>query len=418
MTSKVTIGPDRILHVNGKPFFPIGARHMPLGATPSLLKKAGFNCMRWVAFGGDGMTLPVASLPKDLGGLMFYPYVFDRGDLSRDAKRRRKDLEALVRKVRNHPALLCYEQRNEPASIWRDSARPQSPPKGLIAGSQVIRDLDPNHPIRVGHLVSNLVSTLRKFNPAMDIVGCNPYVLIEPGQRLFVGARQDGKLVDCPNQTLSGVGELTTKMMRVAEGRPVWMQIQAMANEDWFSLFHTPENRNSCRYEHTRLIPTRWQCRFMTFNAIIRGATGLEFAMFKLSANEPAWIGVREVIGELRDLHDVLASPIWNGTMQIDYRELGFGDWTGVETLVKLHRGRPWILAANTQFDPMEATFSNLPEGIGEMLEVFGENRAVTVKAGRFTDYFRPYEVHVYAAQEASGSGLSGSHLTVGGDEP
>jgi len=205
--------------------------------------------------------------------------------------------------------------------------------------------------------------------------------------------------VDTPNQTLSGVGELTTKMMRVAEGGPVSMQIQAMANEDWFSLVHTPENRNSCRYEHTRLIPTRWQLRFMTFNAIIRGATGLEFAMFKLRAEEPAWIGVREVIGELRDLHDVLASPAWRGTMQIDYKELGFGDWTGVETLVKLRKGRPWIFAANTQFDPMEATFSNLPDGISKGLEVFGENRAVPVKSGTFTDYFRPHEVHVYTAQ-------------------
>jgi len=396
MPTKVTIGPDRILHVNGKPFFPIGARHMPVGATHRYLKKVGFNCFRWMAVGGDGMTLPVTPLPKDLGGLMVYPYIYTHGDLSRDVPVRKRGLTALVKNMRNHPALLCYEQRNEPAYTWRDYARAQSPAEGMIAGSKVIRELDPHHPIRVGHLVSNLTSTLRKYNPAVDIIGCNPYVLLVPGQRLFVGCRQDGKLVDCQDQTLSAVGELTTKMMRVAEGRPVWMQIQGMANEDWFSVVHTPENKNSCRFEHTRLIPSRWQFRFMTYNAIVRGATALEFALNRTDVNEPAWIGIREVIGELRDLHDVLASPTWRGSMRLDYKELGVSDWTGVETLVKLRRGRPWILAANTQFDPFEATFSNLPPAIGTKVTVWGEDRTIQIQRGKFTDYFKPYEVHVY----------------------
>ena len=372
---------------------------MPLGATPRLLRRAGFNCMRWVAFDGGraGGSIPASTLPSDLGGLKFYPYLYDRADFSRDAARRRKDLAALVRRVRRNPALLCYEQRNEPALAWRDPARPQSPPDGMIAGSRLLRELDPDHPIRVGHMTSNLVATLRRYNPAVDVVGCNTYIVDAPGHRLYVGCRQDGRFLDSPNQTLSAVGDMTTKMVRVAEGRPVWMQIQAMANEDWFSLAHTPENRGSTSFEHTRLVPTHWQCRFMAYDAIIRGAVGLEFAMYKLSVNEPAWIGISRVIGELRDLHDVLASAEWPGTIRIDYRELGFSDWTGVETRVKRHRGRPWILAANTQADPMEATFSNLPDGIGRNLNVFGEDRTVAVKSGRFTDYFRPYEVHVYA---------------------
>jgi hypothetical protein len=344
-------------------------------------------------------TIPASALPADFGGLMFYPYIYDRGDLSHQADRRQKELAALVRRVRRHEALLCYEQRNEPAFTWRNAARPQSPAAGLVAGSRVIRELDPHHPIRVGHMSGNLVSTLRRYNPAVDIVGCNTYVLNSPGHRLFVGCRQDGRFLDTPNQTLSAVGEMTTKMARVAEGRPVWMQIQAMANEDWFSLGHTPENRGSCRFEHTRLVPNRWQFRFMTYNAIIRGATGLEFAMNRLSVDEPAWIGVRDVIRELRDLGSVLAAPAWPGRLRLDYRELGFSDWTGVEVLVKLHRGRPWILAANTQADPMEATFSQLPKFSGGKIGVFGEDRTLSIRSGKFTDYFRPFEVHVYAPE-------------------
>jgi hypothetical protein len=332
---------------------------------------------------------------------MFYPYVSDRADFSRQAAKRRRELAALVRRVRGHDALLCYEQRNEPASKWRDMARPQSPPSGMIAGSDLIRRLDPHHPIRVGHMSSNLVATLRRYNPAVDIVGCNTYVVDAPGHRLYVGCRQDGRFLDSPNQTLSAVGDMTTKMARVAEGRPVWMQIQAMANEDWFSLAHTPENRGSTRYEHTRLVPNRWQLRFMAYHAILRGATGLEFAMYGLSVAEPAWQGVRAVVGELGRLHDVLAAPSWRGKLSLEYRELGFSDWTGVEVLVKQFRGRPWIFAANTQADPMEATFAELPPGVGRKLRVAGEERILPVRRGQFSDYFRPYEVHVYAPEAA-----------------
>lgn len=394
--SQVLVGDDRILRVNGRRFFPIGARHMPVGATPVLLQKTGFNCLRWMAFGGDANTIAATQLPKDLGGLMFYPYVFNRADFSQDAESRRRELTELVLSVREHPSLLCYEQRNEPSYTFRDHATAQGSPEGMAEGSRVLRELDPHHPIRVGHINCNLVSTLKKFNPAVDILGCNPYIVSPPGLRLHVGCRPDGLLLDSPNQTLSTVGDHTTKMMRVAEGRAVWMQIQAMANENWFSEVHTPENKGSCLHEHHRLYPTRWQMRFMAFNAIIRGATAMEWAMYKTPVDSPVWMDIQKVIGELHELHDVLASPVWKGTLDIEYKELGFSDWTGVETLVKLHDGKVWILAANTQFDPMEATFGNLPEGVSTHLAVHGEDRQVVVKNGAFTDFFAPYEVHIY----------------------
>jgi hypothetical protein len=115
------------------------------------------------------------------------------------------------------------------------------------------------------------------------------------------------------------------------------------------------------------------------------------------------------VIGELNSLHDVLCAPVWPGRMEIEYREMGFSDWTGVETLVKELGGQYWILAANTQFDPMVATFSKLPDGIGASLEVVAEDRGVAVRAGAFTDRFQPYEVHVYRGTAPKcGAGAAG----------
>ncbi|MBM3803488.1 MAG: hypothetical protein FJW26_14400 [Acidimicrobiia bacterium] len=398
MRSRVSIEAHRTLHFNGKPFFPIGARHVPDGATPQVLREAGFNAVRWTPFGMAAHERQSWEIPKDLSGLTFYAYLYNRADLSSDAATRRRELERLVDAVRDHPQFLCYEQRNEAACSYRDHSKPQSPPEGLVAGSEVVRALDRDHPIRIGHMNTNLVSTLRRYNPAVDIVGCNPYVLLAPGMRMIAGMRPDGKVVDCPNQTLSAVGECTSKMMRVAEGRPVWMQIQGAANENFYHPAHTPETANQGLYEHQRLYPNRWQMRFMAFNAIIRGATGMEWMLVRHSIDHPSWLDVCKVIGELQSLHDVLASPPWPGQLEVEYTEMGFSDWDGVETLVKLREGKPFILAANTQFDPMLATFSNLPEGISEALAVVGENRQVAVSGGTFTDRFQPYEVHVYSA--------------------
>ena len=36
------------------------------------------------------------------------------------------------------------------------------------------------------------------------------------------------------------MGDYTTKMMRAGEGKPVWMQLQAYANEYWFKLEDDP----------------------------------------------------------------------------------------------------------------------------------------------------------------------------------
>ena len=149
-------------------------------------------------------------------------------------------------------------------------------------------------------------------------------------------------------------------------------------------------------YEHHRLYPSRWQMRFMAFNAIINGATGLEWMLYRLPVDGGPWLELSRVIGELDHLHDVLASPALEHALEVDYTELGFSDWDGVQTLVKQHDGAPWILAANTQFDPMIATIGNLPDGMGERVAVHSENREVPIRDGTIQDRFQPYEVHVY----------------------
>jgi hypothetical protein len=397
MANPVTIDEHRIARVASRGFFPIAARHVPIGADSHILAQAGFNAVRWTPFGVDMFEGRDIEPPRDLGPLKFYAYVFNRGDLATDAQKRQKELVRLVESVRDHPNLLAYEQRNEPAGTFRNPSAPQSTPEGLIAGSRIIRELDPHHPICVGYSCGNLVSTLKRYNPAVDIVGCNPYVVLPPHVRQFIGLRPDGRYVDSADQTLSAVGLHTDKMMRVADGRPVWMQIQGASNENWHNADHTPEQRGQGLYEYQRLNPNRWQMRFMAWQAIVCGATGLTWMLHGLSVDDAGWQDVIAVVRELRALHDVLASPSWPGRLQIKYEELGFSDWSGIQMSVKLHDGVPFILAVNSQFDPMIASVSNLPPEVGDKLQVIGEQRTIEMQNGAFRDRFQPYEVHLYA---------------------
>ncbi|MBI2824054.1 MAG: hypothetical protein HYX69_05095 [Planctomycetia bacterium] len=396
MSTIVTIDDDRMTRVDGRPFFPLAARHMPLGGDPAILRDVGFNALRWAPFGMLKYEQPPREAPRDFGGLMFYAYVYNRGDLSKDADRRRDELIALLRSVKDHPALLGYEQLNEPAYMWPDQSEPQGSPEGMAAGSALIRSLDGRHPIRIGHMCGNLVPTLRKYNAAADIISANPYCIVAPGMRSFPGARGDGILTDHADRTLSVVGRYTDKMRRVADGRQVWMQIQGAANENWYSAEHMPELRAHGIYEHHRRYPTYWEMRFMAFQAIIHGATGLEWMLIRHPIDAPSFVDVRRVIGELRDLHDVLASPPLRHELTVEYTELGFSDWEGVEVLVKASRDGPHVLSANAQGDPMLATFGNLPHDCLRW-QVVGENREIRVDGGRLSDRFGPYEVHVYA---------------------
>jgi hypothetical protein len=396
MSRLVAINSERVTEIDGQLFFPIAARHMPVGANFQILAEAGFNAVRWTPFGVDKAEGHSLTPPDDLGKLLFYAYVFDRGDLAVNAQQRERELTRLVEAVREHPNLLAYEQRNEPAGMYRNPSIPQSTAAGLIAGSRIIRRLDPNHPICIGYSCGNLVATLRRYNPAVDIIGCNPYVVLPPGARQFVGLRSDGKYVDSPDQTLSAVGLHTEKMMRVAEGRAIWMQVQGASNENWYSELHTPENAGLGLYEYQRLYPNRWQMRFMAWDAIIRGATGLTWMLYGLPVDSLAWSEVVAVVRELRSLEDALVSSTWQGRLQIDYEELGFSDWDGVQTLVKQRGNETYIFAANTQFDPMIGTFSGLPGNLGTELEVVGETRRLPVDGEKFKDRFQPYEVHLY----------------------
>ena len=399
MPARVTIDENRIAHVDGKPFFLIGARHMPEGGTPELLRDAGFNAYRTLAFGHESGE--PEEVPSDLEGIFFWSYIYNRADLTRSPEHER-ELRERVSQLRDHPALLCYENLNEPTLLYK-SDRFKAEPEDLAAGTALVRELDPDHPIWLAHSCTNTIETLRRFNGCLDIVGANPYPTYVPGMRQHIGVRPDRKMLDCPDQSVHAVGKYTEKMMRVAGGElPVWMLVQALANENWYSPVHTPEMAGQGIDESKLLYPTYGEMRFMVFDAIVHGATGIALGMARTPAEGDVWRDITRLVGELRSLHNALCAPPVMDDIEISYADIGFTVWDGVQLLARRLRDALYILAVNTQFDPAEMTVRMKSLDGAARATVLDENREVAVEGGSMGDRFGPYEAHVYRIEVSS----------------
>ena len=396
MGTNVSIGKDRITYVNGKPFFLIGARHIPVGGTVETLKGAGFNALRHLVFGHE-MDEPKPP-PSGLDGMFFWAYLFDRADLQKSQNYERA-LREKIAELKDNPALLCYENLNEPTLKHRDN-QVKSKPENLACGTRLIRRLDPDHPIWLAHTCSNTVETLQQYNPCCDAVGANPYPVYVPGMRRHIGVRHDGRILDCPDQSVHAVGRYTEKMMKVAgEHRAVWMFVQALAYENFYNPKYTPEYADEGIDDSRVLYPTYEQMRFIAFDAVVHGATGLAFSLARTPADGDIWMDSARLAGELRELHDALCSPVVDFPVGVSYTDLGYTVWDGVRMLLRRKENTVYLFAVNTQFDPARITLHMKMLQDLKNVRAVHENRTVPVAGGSFRDDFPPYGVHVYEIQ-------------------
>jgi len=307
-----------------------------------------------------------------------------------------------VNQLKGHPALLCYENLNEPTLFYK-SDRFKAEPEDLAAGTALLRELDPDHPIWLAHSCTNTVGTLRLFNGCLDIVGANPYPICVPGMRQHIGVRPDGKMLDCPDQSVHAIGKYTEKMMKVAGDKlPVWMLIQALANENWYSPVHTPEMAGQGIDESKVLYPTYCEMRFMVLDAIVHGARGIALSMAHTPAEGDIWRDITRLVGELAAMHDALCAPPVIEDIEISYADIGFTVWDGVQLTARRQRDALYIFAVNTQFDPAQVTVRMKSLHGAARATVLDEDREVAVENGLIGDRFEPYETHVYRIEVSS----------------
>jgi len=62
--------------------------------------------------------------------------------------------------------------------------------------------------------------------------------------------------------------------------------------------------------------------------------------------------------------------------------------------MVKKAGGKTYLITVNSDKNPVKVTFSRLPDFYGAV--VLTENRNIEITDRKFTEDFRPFDVHVY----------------------
>ena len=351
---EVTFAPDGRTLVNGEPFFMIG--HWETGGRGGLdfemefLREAGFNTLLLGRTTGDTLDLAwkhglrlVTPLPERMPG---------RTPESRASLAGQLAGEWLG--WARHPALLAYFGPDEP--VWRGLPREE-----MDEVYQFVRRIDPYHPVWVNEAPPLInVNDLRRYSALADIYGVDIYPVPEGGSHSSL-----------EDKGLSSVGRYVDLYREAVEDRkPVWMILQAFA---WPQIARPEVAPDVSAY------PTYEQSRFMAFNAITHGATGILYHYLAYARpealRESFWRDLRKVTRELAYLEPILSAP--NAAAPA-----AASDNPDVRVLEKRRDGKPYYFVVNEAAEPRTAAITGLPPAM-ERLHVLFDDAPQAVAAGR-----------------------------------
>ena len=403
--SRAIINSDKVLVIDGQKIFPIGFTMPP---PPDGKTRDGKNGIAELASAGatflrtGGAWTPetIAREQKYLDaaaryGMHCLPFLRENAAIT--SPHREQQLRQLILRFRNHPGLGAWKGDDEPE--WT-----KKPVEPLLRGREIIRELDPNHPVVLIQAPHGTVESLRQYNPTADIIGIDIYPISYP-----LGIHS---LVTNYHRDLGLVGDYTRLMQEVGERKmPVWMVLQIS-----YSGVLKPGK--------TLRMPTFAEERFMTYEAIIAGARGFlyfggnnEGAMSaadrKLGWNWSFWYRVLkpviQEIGSKSPLYPALVGPDahlaiaanaapadreWQPNHQQSQPESPTG--LNIEFCAREVGKDLFLLACKRGGTTAKVEFSGLPQSASTAEVLYESPRTVHANDGKFTDWFAPYEVHVY----------------------
>jgi hypothetical protein len=396
--TKVIITPEHVLSINGRKLFPIGFTVPPppdaktpggklaleefrdAGATfirtgPMRDIEEGKKYAAWDAEWAEREKLYMKAAAR--AGMYCAPYLKELAEIDAKHPEREDRLRRVVRFFKGNPGL----------GVWKGADEPQwgkRPVPDLVRAYHIIHEEDPNHPVWIVQAPRGSVDELRAYDVAYDIGGVDVYPIgYPPGRHL---AETDA------NRDISVIGDYTQKMLRVTDGRkPIWFTLQIA-----FSGTVPPK--------HPLRFPTFPQQRFMTYQAVINGARGLVYYGGNLGPtlserdqpygwNWTYWERVlRPIVEEVGD-KGPLAAALCAANSKLPVK----ANASAIELCVRETGRDVFVLACSR--DPVKTAqvqFSGLPNDAGDGNVLFESPRKVTVKNGSFSDWFAPYDVHVY----------------------
>lgn len=387
--------------INGKVLFPISVAVLPPldgktlsgGSAWQEFSAAGVNFARvapndyWDKHGWNPEGLRVASQYMDqLASAKIYVWMTLGDELSYvkpDDENGQAKLKEMIEMFKDHPALAIWKGADEP--YWGNmNTKGKRPPASIATAYKLIHQLDPNHPVIVLQAPRGTAADNAAYDPYLDMTGMDVFP---------VGYPPGGHVPKWPNKEISMVGDWTKIIVEAARGKPVWMTLQ-------ISFSGTSGKGKTLRF------PTFPQERFMTYQAIIGGARGINYfggghrvaqtlneRDRQLGYNWTFWERIlKPVLAEINEtspLHPALLAP--NSKLPVKAEGA-----PGVEFTVREVGEQVFILACKREGATAQVSFKGLPVGVTGGDVLYESPRKVEVKNGQFTDWFGPEDVHLY----------------------
>ena len=365
---EVVQGKDRNFYINGKVFFPIMFWHSvrkdkeTQEAALYYAARQGVNLI--FKFAADEKNILLILNEAEKYGVKVALEVECARNCENDAFKLwiHHLSNALTPAVSSHPALLCYFLGDEPSWVG-------VPAKNLVASYQVLRELDPYHPVWINAAPRGPIEEHREYSKAADIYGVDIYPVPYPNHHSALD-----------DKGLTSVGKYAQRMYEAVGGRkPIWMALQG------FSWTYVDDQNADKRLDGTGY-PTYTESRFMAYDALVNNASSVGY-WGSLFIYTPGFYDV--LFSITRELHEMsglltqgkIADDVTSENQSIKCQAIDFG-------------GKKYLIALNNSDKAITSEISGkfaVPE-----LQVFQENRNIAVNNGKFSDSFKPFEVHVY----------------------
>ena len=375
-TPGVTLRDDGMVLVGGEPFFPIGIYGVmkrefnayDFDRAMADLKTGGFNTVHSYVAGRSSEFLDAAQRH----GLKVWT-----GARAPDKR--------FVDVLRHHPAIIAWyvgddtSMHDTPPEVYdRTDAMKAVDPTRITVQADVIRSWD-------------AFSAYRPFVKATDGLLPEIYPVHEV---------TPNPMPSCVAETIRDMKKFHSDVAEAGDGSPrtVWPIIQNF--KGWTSW---------------KRFPTQDELYAMSFASIIHGANGITWYTYGgtiipekkkfnygITTSEEIWRGMTNLATRLNRLAPVFVErtpkrqpkvAVLEGPLQDDCLN------PSVTCLMKHHGGKTYVFAVNSACTRVKASFG-LDGASALSAAVAWEDRVVRIDDGKFTDVFRPFDVHVYLLKQ------------------
>jgi hypothetical protein len=320
--------------IDYKPFFPIGLYDFPEKRNDDAIWKeaaeAGINFKLSKEPGKYGIWVsnPIPKVPIDgkNRSLMELQY----------GKDIQNQLKAYLNKYESDTTTICWHAPDEPS--WF------GPSGQILMNGYDYMKRNSKKPVWLNIGPSFTNNTEHYNNPQTYIATCD--VISEDIYPVPDGKPKTGQ---GSNRDMIMVGEHTSKIVNMAkinqvQQKPAWMVLQGFG---WASLNKTFKN------PETYVPPTKPELRFMVYDAIVNGATGivfwgLEFEKQNTPTGKEIWMNVKEMSSELKANYSILTSMT---EVSPKYLSISTADTTNnsIKYLMKIVGKNIYVMVVNTK---------------------------------------------------------------------